>query len=737
MSTPPPDHAPQFAERSFRPDIEGLRAIAVVAVLLYHVQIGPFGGGFVGVDVFFVLSGYLITSLMAKEIADTGRLSLTNFWGRRARRLLPASAIVVVFVLIASRLLLDPITHQGAVTDAFAASLFVVNWVFAAGDPYFAVDAAQSPLLHFWSLAVEEQFYLLWPVALWGLSRLRRAPWRVIRTVCAVAAAVSLAVCLWWTANNQTTQQWAFYLLPARAWELLAGAALALHIGPLMRVDPRVRMAMGWIGVAGIIAVTVGYRDGQPTFPGWAAILPVLYTGMVVAASNGDDQVGPAGLLGHPVMLWLGARSYSIYLWHWPLWVIVDARTAGTIGLSSKLAVVGATMVLAELSYRFVEQPIRHHPGLARSSPASLLLGGRIIAAVAWLAFALAVFRPALATTATASTPRLVPASAPQPAGTTAPTSDPASQPGVTVTSVGAPSPGSESLPDDVTATRRPPVAALVATNQSVLADAVNTSDVPSNLRPGLGGAFDDKPSLYSNGCLLEVGQTATPLCVFGDASSSTHVVLFGDSHAAQWFPAFSAAATNNGWLLEVHTKRGCPTADITLASYDAAECARWRANVVERLSTVQPDLIVMTAYRYKPGPAEEGLNSDSVWKRGLETTLSAFRPTTTNILLLGDTPTPRDDVIQCLGNNLSNAGRCVRDRASAVKVGRLTVEAELAAQFDIDFEPTSDWLCTPTSCPVIIGDVLVYRDHNHITTTAAAYLTPLIEATVLATLAS
>jgi hypothetical protein len=224
---------------------------------------------------------------------------------------------------------------------------------------------------------------------------------------------------------------------------------------------------------------------------------------------------------------------------------------------------------------------------------------------------------------------------------------------------------------------------------------------------------------------------------VFGDASSSTHVVLFGDSHAAQWFPAFSNAAANNGWLLEVHTKRGCPTAEISLASYDAAECARWRANVVERMASVQPDLIVMTAYRYKPGAADEGLNSDTLWKRGLETTLSAFVPTADNILLLGDTPTPRDDVIQCLGNNLSAANGCVRDRASAVKVGRLTVESDLAAQFGIDFEPTSDWLCSPTSCPVIIGDVLVYRDHNHITTSAAAYLTPLIEATVTGVLAA
>lgn len=738
---PIPDYRqPDFGPSQFRPDIEGLRAIAVVSVLLFHLEIGPFDGGFVGVDVFFVLSGYLITSLMARQIATTGGLALAEFWARRARRLLPASALVILFVLIGARLILDPITQQSVVVDAFAACFFVINIVFGKrGGDYFAVGSADSPLLHFWSLAVEEQFYLVWPVVLYLLAKTGPRRWLNIRRVCATLAIASLALCLWMTPQDIATRSWAFNLLPSRAWELLAGALLALSGTATMRWSSRARSMMGWIGLGGIVAVIFTYTSGRPLFPGWAAIVPVVATLMVVAASDGERQVGPAKALGNPVMIWLGARSYAIYLWHWPLWVFANAQF-GELALGQRVLVGAASIGAAMASYRFVENPVRKHPSLTSSAHRSLNLGGGLIAAVAAVALMLMIAQPQLSTGVVAAAPT-VPVASGAPPTLASSTLDPTTQSSLAVldpsatTVVGQPATSASPVAGPVTQPRVPTVAALVQGNVEALQRAAATNDVPGNLRPGLGSAGSDKPSLYNNGCILEAGDTQPPLCIFGDSAATETVVLFGDSHAAQWFPAFSNAAAAQGWRLEVHTKRGCPTAAISLKTFDANECARWRANVAERLAAVRPSLIVMTAYRYQAGAAEAGLDADQVWKRGLDTTLSTFRPLADQVLILGDSPTPRDDVIPCLASHLDSASACVRPASEAVKTGRLTVESDLAATYDALFEPTSNWLCTADVCPVIIGDILVYRDHNHITTTASNYLTPYVEALLLSVL--
>ena len=268
------------ADDEFRPDVEGLRALAVVAVVLFHLRLGAFQGGFVGVDVFFVLSGFLITRLLLKELASTGTLSLPGFWARRARRLLPASCLVLVVTLIGGALVLSPLAQRTLAVDAMAAGVFVVNFVFAGrfGD-YFAAQLAEaqpSALLHYWSLAVEEQFYLLWPLLLVGLTRRPRQFRRLLLTTILVVAAASLIISIWMTENRPT---WAFYLLPSRMVELLAGAALAAA-GPAFRaVNAELRAALGWFGVLGIGVAVMTYDLGT-VFPGYMQMLPVLGDGV-------------------------------------------------------------------------------------------------------------------------------------------------------------------------------------------------------------------------------------------------------------------------------------------------------------------------------------------------------------------------------------------------------------------------------------------------------------------------
>ena len=253
---------------------------------------------------------------------------------------------------------------------------------------------------------------------------------------------------------------------------------------------------------------------------------------------------------------------------------------------------------------------------------------------------------------------------------------------------------------------------------------------VPSNLSPGLGAARDDLPQVYDDGCILDLGEATPKRCVYGDPNGSVTIVLFGDSHAAEWMPAMDQVARQNGWRLIVHTKKACPTAEIpTEKDPNRTDCVPWREAVIQQIAQLQPDLVVMSAYRYKQVGAAAGRDPDTVWREGIDLTVSKVRPLTRHLLLLGDSATPLDDVPSCLAGNLSNVSTCMNTRDGAVRPGRLAVERDVAAQYDADFIPTSDWMCTDTSCPVIVGNVLMYRDNSHITATASVLLAPYIDA--------
>ncbi len=400
----------------FRPDVEGLRAIAVVAVVLFHMEVAGFGGGFVGVDVFFVVSGFLITRLLLRELETSGTVSLHDFWARRARRLLPASCLVIVATVVAARFMLAPSLLRDVGRDALAAGGFVVNFVFAdrLGDYFNAQlgDLTPSPLLHFWSLAVEEQFYLLWPATLVFVARWLPRPSafrRNLLVVIAVIAAASLAASVWMTANEPT---WAFYLLPARAVELVAGAALALAGTGLHAVDPRLRAGLGWFGVFGVVYAAVRY-DGSVAFPGTAAMLPVLATVLIVAAGGaaGDGneafRFGPGALLGRAPMQWVGRHSYAIYLWHWPALVLSEAKW-GPLSMAQRCAVVGVAVALSVASKAFVEDPVRLSAGLARFPGRSVVLGVGLSAIAMLVGLGSMVLRPPLDSGEVAASPELV-----------------------------------------------------------------------------------------------------------------------------------------------------------------------------------------------------------------------------------------------------------------------------------------------------------------------------------------
>jgi peptidoglycan/LPS O-acetylase OafA/YrhL len=735
---PPRALAHAEPESGFRPDIEGLRAVAVVLVLVYHARFGWASGGFIGVDVFFVLSGFLITSLLLRELATTGTVSLANFWARRARRLLPSSGLVILATLVAGRVLLDGLSQGDLARDAIAASLFAANIRFTAvGTDYLASQLAPSPLLHFWSLAVEEQFYVVWPGLLLVLVRFMRLSRRGLASLIAVMWVVSLAICVRVTTDSPP---WAFFMLPARAWELLTGAGLALVGRRMMRVAEPVRAVLGWLGLAAIVALA-GFLDASSPFPGWWALGPVAAAAAVISAGDAVRS-GPAALLRVRPLQWLGARSYALYLWHYPMLILAERRW-GPLPVGTRLALLGGAVVLAAASHRLVENPVRHSRPLAALPVRSLVMGAWVCVVGVGAAVLVLHHPPRLDAGGDVAAPTIagVPSSGPSSTGpgSTTPGSTSLGQ-----TSPGQISPGASSTSStvrpavaDASHDNPPALAALVADNVAQLQQSLQTTRVPANLSPSLKAARGDLPVLYHDGCILDLGQSTPKQCIFGDPNGSVTVVLFGDSHAAQWMPAMDKVAKAKGWKLVVHVKKACPDAEVaTDKDPRGTDCAAWRAAVIAQLADLRPDLVVMSSFRYSLVGSDSGKDPDTVWRAGMEKTVAKVRPLTRHLLLLGDSATPSLDIPSCAAANLTKVQRCVAARAGAVRPGRLAVERDIAGAAQAAFIPTSDWMCTDAACPVVVGNVLMYRDSSHLTATASVLLAPFVDAALSAALA-
>ncbi len=346
---------------TYRPDVDGLRAIAIIAVVLYHAHVPGFAGGFVGVDVFFVISGYLIIGLLFREFEQTGDLSLAGFFERRIRRLGPALVVVLLATLALGAVFLTPINgeQQGLAKSAIATVLLVSNLYFARHTGgYFDGPAEAQPLLHTWSLSVEEQFYLFWPLVLLIAGRFalrhERAPALVITTTLLVLFALSLSWSLWLTS---TQPQAAFFVAPTRAWEFAAGGLVffALRCGPTFSRHGGLLAATGLVAIG--LSVALFHRD--MAFPGYPALLPVLGTAAVIfGCAKAPRSVVTSCLSLHPVVA-IGLVSYGWYLWHWPLLSIARIHTLGEIGPLGIAALCILSLGLAALTYRYIEAPIR------------------------------------------------------------------------------------------------------------------------------------------------------------------------------------------------------------------------------------------------------------------------------------------------------------------------------------------------------------------------------------------
>jgi peptidoglycan/LPS O-acetylase OafA/YrhL len=380
---PGPAPVARAAPTDFRPDLEGLRGVAVLLVLAYHAGL-PVAGGFIGVDVFFVLSGFLITGLLVRERERRGRIGVTAFYARRVRRILPAAAVVVAATICVAPLVISPLDMSRVAGDGVSSILSFANMRFAAADlDYFGASATPSPFRQFWSLAVEEQFYLLWPALLIvGMSLLlprARSPRVGAAVVVGGALVASVAACFVVTG---IAVPWAFYSLPTRAWQLAAGGLLAIALPLVPRIPRSVALATGWLGAALLLACAVTFGD-VPDYPGWHALLPTVATLAIIA--SGELAFSPGRTMQVAPLRFAGRISYSLYLWHWPILVLTAAALGAPLPLPVGLLLAGGAILVATASHTFVEQPFRY--GSAGGSMSETLLrAAGAIAAVGILA---------------------------------------------------------------------------------------------------------------------------------------------------------------------------------------------------------------------------------------------------------------------------------------------------------------------------------------------------------------
>ncbi len=691
------------SRKGFRPDIEGLRAVAVIAVVLYHAGIPGVTGGYIGVDVFFVISGFLITGLLWREVTTSNTVRLARFYGARARRLLPAAATVGIVTAVGAAIVLPPLQARSVFVDGIASALYVGNYRFAVqGTDYLASDMP-SPFQHFWSLGVEEQFYLVWPVLIIGTAWLvrrrsdsaasRATPYAVVLGLVGVA---SLAAGLMWT---RTSPPWAFFSLPTRAWELAAGGLVALSIQQWRRLPLLPAAVVGWGGLALIVLTCTQLGPGTP-YPGTSALLPVLGTALVIGGGCVTGGLGAGRVLCRPAMRAIGRVSYSWYLWHWPVLLLMPQMLGEPAGLPARLTATAVSGGLAVITLHLVEDPGRFAATLRRSVKASLALAGAASAVTACACVLLLTLTP-------------VPAGH----GVAAPKANIVALPPVNV---------------PVVDPQESAVRQAFAQVRDAVAASAGLRAVPSNLDPPLANAPADKAAVFVNGCVRSWRDVGQSDCATGDTASPTTVALVGDSHAAMWEPAFQRVAEQRHWRLETLAKVTCPLQELRITSpylgREYTECVQWRGQIMDRLKAERPRLVVLDMSR-RYGADFGFVSYDPAWIDTLGRTVAQLRSIGATVLVLGPAPDPHGSVPTCLSGHLDDAIACAPARSAARDDGGIGAERAATAGAGGQYADLTDLFCAADRCPVIVGNTLVFRDDNHVTTEYAQLLTPVIGA--------
>ncbi len=677
-------------DRRFRPDIQGLRAIAVILVVLYHASLPGLGGGYVGVDVFFVISGFVITGVLLREPTGNWRRAIGNFYARRCRRIIPAATLVILVTVFAAYVVLGEVGGNATATDARWTAVFLANFHFASvGNNYLTAHRAPSPLLNFWSLGVEEQFYVVYPALFLVVFALRARLGARVRLLIGLGVVIvaSFVLSVAQTAADPTT---AYYSPFTRAWELALGALVAVGTPWLLGLPRAVGAVASWIGCGAIVVSAIAY-GATTAYPGWAVALPVVGAALVIAGGTPAPQRGAESVLGTRPFQWFGKTSYSLYLWHWPI-LVLAAESAGQrlLPFHDNLWWLLVAVAAAAITFRLLEDPVRHAKfGGRRLAPIVMGLGLVVVVLVASTA----------QLSAHSGTAGL--------AGTNQ------------ATKVSSLSAKDEKILEKVVATP-----STLAAN---VADAPRIRTLPAGLTPTPASAVDDFGAPPAP-CFIGSGQsTLPPGCIFfGDLHATRTVAIWGDSHAAQWFQALALAARLGHWRLAYLGKGDCPANDLAFPNPKSfapvgpfVQCEKFHRFAVDQIRAIKPQLLVITQV---PGPSpDHHYYTPAQWADSLERTIRATGVPPGQVAILGDTPIMPLDPPQCLGQHPDAVQKCSAPLTSFV-ISYNRAEQEAASTVGASYVNTIPWFCSST-CTSIIGNHEVYFDYYHITATYAYYV--------------
>lgn len=705
---------------TFRADLEGLRAVAVVLVVLDHL-VGTPAGGFIGVDVFFVLSGFLITGLLVREAERTGRISLHDFYVRRARRILPAAVLVAVVTVATSAVLFLHNRTVQVFWDGVASMLFVQNWhLIRASTSYFADDGSGSPLQHYWSLSVEEQFYIVWPwvvIAVVAVT-LRHPARRVPVLVALLAGATALS---FWIAVVESAQTPArsYFSIESRMWELGVGALVALLLPRFRAIGVRVGSVATVSGLVVLVTAAVTISPDLP-FPGPWALVPVVGAVLVIVGGSGG-VLRVAVPLTNPVSRWIGRVSYSVYLWHWPAIVLVGAVLPHRPAVAAVIAGT-ATVVLAAATRRWVEVPfLRHRDARVRSAPAH---------------------RAARRTEGTSSSVRRAVRTAGLATGVAA----------LLVVSSAVQMRGpSWVVSGGIRATAAPVGVTTPFPDARALHDAVRSASTAERWPdvtpdPGTVTAADSAAAAaQQHGCLNDpVGMRPSDLsaaasaCTFGDPDAPRSVVVLGDSIAVSWLPAVVGALEPEGWSVTTIGLESCPAVDLPVqerlhrAAFPAA-CATMREAALRAIADRHPDLVLLSSAMAAIDDQTSGATGTTArdaLATATATTIARVRATGSRVGVLTSPPEstpPSACALRVLGpaTCLATPDPAWEDKTIAEAAGVARADRGSGGVALVD---TSGWFCTADGrCPAFVGDTLVKADAGHLTTAYARALAPVL----------
>jgi peptidoglycan/LPS O-acetylase OafA/YrhL len=661
---------PAHGKQGFRLEIQGLRAIAVMLVVIYHLWPRVIPGGYVGVDVFFVISGFLITGMLVREMQRDGRIALGRFYARRIKRLLPAATLTLIAIAIASFFFLPKMHWQGTAMEVVASALYYENWWLAwQAVDYLDADTIASPARHFWSLSVEEQYYIAWPLLLLGIGFIfannhqRLNKW-LLPSVALIFVA-SLAYSIWLTVVQP---EFAYFATTTRAWELAIGGVLALV---MQRWSPgqKLRLALGIVG-AGMILAAGFFFNKNTAFPGYAALLPTMGAASVILSGTTTALLGVYTLLRTRLFQFFGNISYSLYLWHWPVIIFYGHITNAKPSWLSGLGLLLLAIVLATLSKYLVEDPIHKSPLDANklwkpyAMGAGFILACLLSAAILWGVVelrGLAVGHGARQ----------------------------AARPGA----------------------------------------AVMMPGYPYDFVPALETAREDRPDLYSMKCHASLKVESAKPCEFGRADAKYVVALVGDSHAAQWSPALQELVGTLDMRLLTYTRSACAFmsaewVDESVKAYKA--CKEHNRQVLAQLLELKPNLVIASSM--SPPPKKVKNREKTV--EGMIDAWSQLQANGIRIMAIRDTPNPGDrlkvGVPVCLAQAGNRMADCSVPRSKALRPKKQDPISIVAGKLeDVRYVDMTDGICSVAACDPVVGGIVVWGDGHHMTATYVRTLAP------------